>query len=257
MNKRVLTLAATTLGAVAIVGAGFSAWYFTEELNGDGIIDSTEDTQKTVVVVTEAINLDGDFEIVNSEGNPVDANYKLVLNQVSFENKDTTFTEDTYQNEVADAAKGIWLEDSNGNAVTTITAKWTVDTDSYDEVKNNIDYNVTVTISDSLGKYVKLVGDVAAVTTSVASDDTAGTTSVTMTWTVSTFSYVTTETTDAEGNTVTTNMKPQTFAEYQEMVYDLGLATGASSASDVVENKEYVEENENTLITIAFNVVGK
>lgn len=251
MNKRVLTLAATTLGAVAIVGAGFSAWYFTEELDGA----FAEDEKKVQTVVTEAKSEVGTFEVTNG-----DTSIYLVLDQGGVENA-AKADEGIYLVTTAPSSTpttvGSITGENDANVVKTISATWKVDTLTYEEIKNSVSYEVDVTFSEALSAYVTNadVTDNTATYTladaAVAVDQTTtvGTTVVTLTWTVCDFSYVTK--TEGEGDSaVTTNMKPQTFEAYQEMVAALGLATG-----DVAEETIYTETG-NTLLTITFRVVN-
>lgn len=147
-KKRFLTVGATFAALIAVVGAGFSSWYFSNQRRAD--------LSSVGVIVTHA-NTFGQF-VDSSITKPADgSNFNLMLDQP------------------AGSDTGISLRQGsaeNSSLLSTVEATWKVSLSSYndtlgkvsasetDKIANSyIEYSVIVYIKDAtLGKYIKVDG---------------------------------------------------------------------------------------------------
>ena len=133
MLRKFTALLAPTLGLVAVVGAGFSAWYF-------GVNDVTKDVNMSVELTELA---DGRGEITVTDTN---ASLKLVLDQGGFTNK-------------ADVTKGISVVNSSNDdaIVSDLAAQYTIPESDYDKLNSAgtlPTITTTITIPSALANYV-------------------------------------------------------------------------------------------------------
>ncbi len=142
IKKRLITLGIVVFAFVAILGAGFSSWYFSNQRRADVVSN---------VVVTHA-NTFGEFSNVSS------GTYMLMLDQ-------PTKNENTITNHNISLRNG--TDENNSSAVDTLSATWTVSLTSYaDTLKNGtevsiensyIEYAVIVYIKTAtLGQYIEV-----------------------------------------------------------------------------------------------------
>lgn len=142
IKKRLMTLSIMIFAMIAVVGAGFSSWYFSNQRRADVFSN---------VVVTHA-NTFGQFSNISN------GTYLLMLDQPT--KKDNAITN---HNIVLRTG----TDENNSTAVESLTATWTVSMPSYkDTLKNGttvsidnsyIEYSVIIYIkTETLGKYVEI-----------------------------------------------------------------------------------------------------
>ncbi len=153
MLRKLTALLAPTLGLVAVVGAGFSAWYFG--------VDDIANTVNMDVELTELADGTGKITVNNSG-----VTLKLVLDQGGFVNKD-------------DVTKGISVVNtSNEDAVVSdLAANYTIPESDYNELNSAgtlPTITTTITIPSALASYVtvKTGGDWTIGTDTDAGDKT-------------------------------------------------------------------------------------
>lgn len=240
-SKKVLGLAASALGTVAIVGAGFSAWYFTEDLTN--LTNSTDNKNNVVVTVAYQSG-----EVGLTDADYSSDQYILVLDQGGASNASVTdkgialilasgYDEnDNNKNGTQTYGDSIVTDGSVINSVENICALWKIDAESYKVIsaKYDITYTATVTLNNNLGTYVSM-GTVDSVTADTDNIESNG--GVALKVTTPTFSWV-------------TGQKPTTFKDYQTMVAALDSTTYPSS--DNVPSGEDITIDE--LVTITFTI---
>lgn len=133
MLRKFTALLAPTLGLVAVVGAGFSAWYF-------GVNDVTKDVNMSVEL-TELADGTGEITVTDTS-----VSLKLVLDQGGFANKN-------------DVTKGISVVNTNSNdaIVSDLAAQYTISQSDYDELNSAgtlPTITTTITIPSALANYV-------------------------------------------------------------------------------------------------------
>ncbi len=133
MLRKLTALLAPTLGLVAVVGAGFSAWYFG--------VDDVDSTVNMDVELTELADGTGKIT-VNDSG----VTLKLVLDQGGFANKD-------------DVTKGISVVNTSSDdaVVSDLAASYTISESDYDELNSAgtlPTITTTITIPSALANYV-------------------------------------------------------------------------------------------------------
>lgn len=150
MKKKVLISALALTGAVAIVGSGFSAWYFdTAALTADGSVNT---------YVTDLADNIGTL----TNDNAKDSIY-VVLDQGGFTNKDII-------------TKGItFVKNSNtptdsalGDTVSALSATYSISADDVTKLvqagKTSATFKAVFTISDAASPYVQFVSTYAGET---------------------------------------------------------------------------------------------
>lgn len=243
-SKKVLGLAASALGTVAIVGAGFSAWYFTGDLT-NGL--SNGDKKGNVIVTVayedgEVALTDSDYEVatyylVLDQGGIIDTsdgNYGNVgLALLALENTDSFDGDATYGNStITDAIKSI----------DNICALWTLEENMFNELTENYDLSVsvTVTLNEALAGYVTIYdASDGSTTDTYTTTMAAGSLSynnggVELSIATPTFKWV-------------ENKKPTTFDEYATMVKALD-----SEITEVTSQNYTISD----LLTITFTVTA-
>lgn len=225
LKRRLLGTSIASLAFVAIVGSGFSAWMFDSDVRADLSIND--------ITIQHAIS----FGTMANDGKT----YSLVLDQGT---KSTEVTTD-----------GVNLKEGTENA-TDVSATWTLNTTSYNDVKDNIVYKFNVYIKKTtLGRYVTadkagLSGNTAiqgitdhehstddyyvftANATTSAPATNSNNTSVTLSYNVSDmFRYYAA----AEATDNSKILKPTTMDAYKQMV---SLITGETEAN-VTADEEY------------------
>ncbi len=226
LKRRLLGTSIASLAFVAIVGSGFSAWMFDSDVRADLSIND--------ITIQHAIS----FGTMANDGKT----YSLVLDQGT---KSTEVTTD-----------GVSLKEGTENA-TDVSATWTLNTTSYNDVKAKIVYKFNVYIKKTtLGRYVTadkagLSGNttIQGITNHEHSTDdyyvftadattgapaTSGdNTSVTLSYNVSNmFRYYAAAEATGDGSKI---LKPTTMVAYKQMV---NLITGEAE-DNVTADKEY------------------
>ncbi|MDE5715836.1 MAG: hypothetical protein K2I42_06895 [Anaeroplasmataceae bacterium] len=274
-KKRLITLCITLFALFAVVGAGFSSWYFSNQRRSDVFSN---------VVVTHA-NTFGQFENVSS------GNYYLMLDQPK-KNGSTIMDHNITLRTGTD--------ENNSPVVDTLSATWTVSLASYQDtlksgtavtVENSyIEYSVIVYIKDAtLGQYVEVGGStgfsnanfhsvagehnhrnegytaykLTFTSTTDAENDLVFTNTSENTNSTTTGAYVTLPTGDTGTVSVgfildlkdvpfqwKADKAPSTFQEYQDMVRTLACK-GVSTAQDVTGGKIYETEGKDLIIEFA------
>lgn len=272
MKKKLFGLAAVAAGAIAIVGAGFSAWYFS----GTTTLTSSEQSYNTVI--TQATTSAGTITVNNGvifvmdQGTAANAGNNNV--GVYFLDGSQTYSSaDDY--DVTYDDKGVA---SGDYLVTTLTATWSLTDEEYNLLCAKITAglmkapetcDVVLAVGVELAKYLDF--DTANSTTLNQWEESSepNTTYIhydataTVDWDGATPVYEDPNASDEDkvitGYEVTitytlptvyyqAGMKPLTFADYQKMVYKL---QGASSASGVETKKYYQSQG---ILGITFNL---
>ena len=148
MKRKILAVTIPVVGCITVVGAGFSAWYFSETTGSanDGVGFGVN-----INVTEEVKNTAGTLEIKNSNAQTLDTEY-LILDQGGFSNK-------------ADATKGIMFAPSAVNETVDRAISYTFDlvfkgdTDLtlnkiYD-AKMEVALSVSFDLGDGLGAYLE------------------------------------------------------------------------------------------------------
>lgn len=243
-SKKVLGLAASALGTVAIVGAGFSAWYFTGDLttglsNGDkeGNVIVTVAYEDGEVALTDSGYKAATYYLVLDQGGIIDTsdeNYGNVgLALLAIQDADSFNGDATYGSAI----------DGDINSIENICALWTLEKNMFNELCNNynLSVSVTVTLNEALAEYVTIDGTdydstTNTYTTTMADplsyNDTLG--GVELSIATPTFKWV-------------ENKKPTTFDEYAEMVKALD-----SEITEVTSQNYTISD----LLTITFTVTA-
>lgn len=266
IKKRFLTLVIMLCAFIAIAGAGYSSWYFSNQRRAD--VNSN-------VYVTHA-NTFGKFSDVSNGA------YVLMLDQPTSTNENITLCTGT----------GV-----NSTAVTSLNATWNVSLTSYKDTLNGtttpsieaskIEYSILVYIkTDTLGKYVEVTTSTDGFSTSgfreVAGEHNhrnEGYTAYKLTLTnfsspesdrvftevsentnaTKTGAYVTIPANENDNVTVKFQLDlvdvpfkwkegkaPTTFQQYQDMIMSLACKD-VTSASDVVGGKSYETEGQEVI----------
>lgn len=274
-KKKIITLGVTLFALIAIIGAGFSSWYFSNQRRTDVYSN---------VVVTHA-NTFGQFSNVSS------GDYSLMLDQPS--KTGSTITEHNISLRTG-------TDENNSAKVDTLNATWTVSLASYKDtlksgtdvtIENSyIEYSVIIYLkTDTLGKYVE-IGNSTGFTNSgfhqVAGEHNhrnEGYTAYKLSYTnfsdaandkvfasvaentnpTKTAVYVSLPEGDTGDVTVgfvldlkdvpfqwKSGKEPTTFQQYQDMVNTLSCA-GVSSAQDVTGGKIYETTGQELIIEFA------
>lgn len=260
LKKKIMGLSVAAFSMIAIVGSGFSAWFFDQDTRG-------------------AVDAFTGIDVVHANGFGAISttySYRLQLDQVDADD-DAGKT---------GAAYGISVMEKGANATdftaaTSIQATWTVPTQTYEE--SSPAYYVNIYLSNTIEKYVKIADTtfktgndiVGAASANYATGYTRyqaaislpenaankGQDTTTVALSLATrfgtdsgsnlFQYY--SDTEAEDNTdLAIVAKPDTFAEYQAMVFAL---KGAESAGDVTIDKDY--RIDGSLVAVEFQVVNK
>lgn len=240
MKAKILTLSVCAAGAIALIGAGFSSWYFA---GTDDV--TTTSGYSPYTVVTKAESDKGDIKVDSSD-------VYLELDQGGVDN-----ASDVEKGISFKSKSGETYSEDNDTAATTLTATWTISGDEYKmltatDSKYTVTYSATLELNSKLAAYIELPTsediststdeDTQAVSYTIkctsnlsesltAESDNSNSYKVTVTLTLPTFQYK-------------SGQKPLTMSAYNTMIGNLNSSDNDTSDGTEVEN----------LLTVNFTV---